>query len=255
MTSENNSNRFADKSVVITGGTTGIGFAAAQRFLGEGAKVVITGQNAERIQDAVTRLGKGASGYQADVSKPGELDKLFERVRSTAGSIDVLFANAGIAKLAPVVETSVDLFDEIMNTNFRGAFFTAQKALPLIADGGSIIFTTSYFTEVGTPGTSVVSASKAALRSLTRTLARELIERRIRVNSVSPGLIETPLFGKLGLAAEQLEEVGNALLSAIPVQRFGSAEEVAGAVAFLASDDASYITGLDLAVDGGRTQI
>jgi NAD(P)-dependent dehydrogenase (short-subunit alcohol dehydrogenase family) len=254
MTASSN-RRFEDQIVVITGGTTGIGFATAQRFISEGARVVITGQNAGRIQDAVSRLGVRASGYQADVSRPAELDTLFDRIGSTLGKIHVLFANAGTAKLAAVAETSPEFFDEIMNTNFRGAFFTAQKALPLIVDGGSIVFTTSYFTEVGTAGTSVVSASKAALRSLTRTLARELVERRIRVNSVSPGVIETPLFGKLGLAAEQIEEVGKALKAAIPVQRFGSADEIAGAVAFLVSADAAYITGLDLAVDGGRTQL
>jgi NAD(P)-dependent dehydrogenase (short-subunit alcohol dehydrogenase family) len=255
MTTQNAKHRFDNKVAVITGGTTGIGFAAARKFVAEGANVVITGVNRDRIQDAVSQLGSSAAGYEADVSNLGELDRLFDRIRSTHGRIDVLFGNAGIAKLSPVADTTSDFFDEIVNTNFKGAFFTAQKALPLLVDGGSIVFTTSYFTEVGTAGTSVVSASKAALRSLTRTLARELLDRKIRVNSVSPGVIETPLFGKLGLAAEDLDAVGKALLAGIPVQRFGSPDEVANAVAFLASDEAAYITGLDLAVDGGRTQI
>lgn len=255
MTAQNNKNRFENKIVVVTGGTTGIGFAAARKFVAEGANVVITGVNPGRIQEAVSKLGSSASGYEADVSKPAELDKLFDRIRAKHGRIDVLFGNAGIAKLSPVADTTPEFFDEIVNTNFKGAFFTAQKALPMLVDGGAIVFTTSYFTEVGTAGASVVSASKAALRSLTRTLARELLDRKIRVNSVSPGVIETPLFGKLGLPDEQVEQIGKALLAGIPVQRFGTADEIADAVAFLASGEASYITGLDLAVDGGRTLI
>lgn len=247
--------RYSDKIVLITGGTSGIGLAAAQQFIAEGAKVIVTGRDAATLQNAANVLGSNAVAIAADVSIAADLDRLMDRVRSNHGRIDVLFANAGVAKLASVADTSEALFDEIMNINFRGAYFTVQKALPLLSDGGSIIFTTSYFTEVGVAGTSTVSASKAALRSLTRTLASELIGRRIRVNAVSPGVIATPLFDKLGLPKETVEQIGKSLLAAIPMQRFGTVEEIAKAVAFLASDDASYINGVDFSVDGGRNQL
>jgi NAD(P)-dependent dehydrogenase (short-subunit alcohol dehydrogenase family) len=192
---------------------------------------------------------------KTDVTKEPDLERLFATVGDRHGRIDVLFANAGVAKVAPLETTSQALFDEIMDTNFRGAYFTVQKALSLLQDGGAIVFTTSYFDQVGIAGTSVVSASKAALRSLTRTLAAELLPRKIRVNAISPGAIATPLFGKLGLPPETVTEVGNTLLAQIPVKRFGTPEEIARAVTFLASGDASYVTGTELTVDGGRTEL
>jgi NAD(P)-dependent dehydrogenase (short-subunit alcohol dehydrogenase family) len=247
--------RFTDKIVVITGGTSGIGLAAARRFISEGAKVVVTGRSPQSVRDAQKELGANGIAIAADVTKSAELDALFRQVRETYGRIDVLYANAGIAKLGSAAETTEDVFDDIFDANFRGAYFTVQKALPLLSDGGAIVFTTSWFDVVGIAGTSVVSASKAALRNFTRTLASELIGRNIRVNAVSPGVIATPLFGKLGLSEANAEELGKALLAQIPAKRFGKPEEVANAVAFLASDDASYITGVELAVDGGRTQL
>ena len=186
-------NRFTDKVVVITGGSSGIGLAAAQAFEREGAKVVVTGRNPETLAAAAQALSKDAITLKADVTKAADLDLLFETVRQKHGRIDVLFANAGVAKLSPLASTSELLFDEMMDTNFRGAYFTVQKALPLLTDGGSVVFTTSYFGQVGMAGTSAVSASKAALRSLTRTLASELLPRNIRVNAISPGVIATPL--------------------------------------------------------------
>jgi NAD(P)-dependent dehydrogenase (short-subunit alcohol dehydrogenase family) len=247
--------RFTDKIVVITGGTSGIGLAAARRFISEGAKVVVTGRSPQSVRDAQKELGANGIAIAADVTKSAELDALFRQVRETYGRIDVLYANAGIAKLGSAAETTEDVFDDILDANFRGAYFTVQKALPLLSDGGAIVFTTSWFDVVGIAGTSAVSASKAALRNFTRTLASELIGRNIRVNAVSPGVIATPLFGKLGLSEANAEELGKALLAQIPAKRFGKPEEVASAVAFLASDDASYITGVELAVDGGRTQL
>lgn len=247
--------RFSNKIAVVTGGGSGIGLAAARRLADEGAAVVIVGRHPEALKDAAKAIGGAIDPVTADVAKMDDLSRLFAEVRERHGRIDILFANAGIAKLGPVSEMPPELFDEVMEVNFKGIYYTVQKALPLIADGGSIIFTSSWFTEVGLAGTSVVSASKAAVRNLVRTLASELVNRNIRVNSVSPGVIETPLFGKLGLSEAAAQELGASLLGTIPMKRFGRAEEVASVVAFLASDDASYITGIDLPVDGGRTQL
>ena len=241
--------RFTNKIVVITGGTSGIGLAAAKQFIKEGAKVVVTGRSPQSIGDARNAIGANGVAIAADVTKSAELDSLFQQVREKYGRIDVLYVNAGIAKLGSVAETTEDVFDDILN------YFTVQKALPLLPDGGSIVFTTSWFDGVGVAGTSAVSASKAALRNFTRTLASELINRNIRVNAVSPGVIETPLFGKLGLGEADAQQLAQILLQQIPAKRFGKPEEVATVVAFLASDDASYITGVELAVDGGRTQL
>jgi NAD(P)-dependent dehydrogenase (short-subunit alcohol dehydrogenase family) len=247
--------RFTDKIVVITGGTSGIGLAAAKQFIKEGAKVVVTGRSPRSVGDAQNEIGANGVAIAADVTKSAELDALFQQVREKYGRIDVLYVNAGIAKLGSVAETTEDVFDDILNANFRGAFFTVQKALPLLPDGGSIVFTTSWFDEVGVAGTSAVSASKAALRNFARTLASELISRNIRVNTVSPGVIDTPLFGKLGLGESDARQLAQILRQQIPAKRFGKPEEVATAVAFLASDDAAYITGVELVVDGGRTQL
>jgi NAD(P)-dependent dehydrogenase (short-subunit alcohol dehydrogenase family) len=188
------------------------------------------------------------------VTKAGDPDRLFATVREKHGRIDVRFAKAGAGKLAPLAGTSEELFDEMLDTNFRGNYFTVQKALPLLTEGGAIVFTTSWFDQVGVAGTSAVSPSKAALPSLPLTLATELLPRGIRVNAVSPGVIATPLFGKLGLPQKTVDELGKALQAQLPVKRFGTPEEVAKVVTVIASSDASDITGIELAVDSGRTQ-
>jgi NAD(P)-dependent dehydrogenase (short-subunit alcohol dehydrogenase family) len=248
-------NRFDGKVVVITGGSSGIGLAAARQFEAEGARVVVAGRDARTLEAAAESLGKQALTVRADVTKTSDLANLFDMVRERYRKIDVLFVNAGGAKISSVADTTEELFDEICDTNFRGAYFTAQKAVSHLNDGGAVIFTSSYFDEFGMAGTSVVAATKAAVRSLTRTFASELLPRGIRVNAISPGVIDTPIFGKLGVSKEVVEEIGKSLLDKIPFRRFGSPEEIAMAVAFLASSDASYITGVELAVDGGLTQL
>lgn len=247
--------RFEGKVAVVTGGNSGIGLATAKRLQEEGAKVAIAGRSRKTLDDAVRAIGNGIVAVQADVAKLTDVDKLFVEVSKKLGKVDVLFVNAGVAKFAPLAETSESLYDEQFNINIKGAYFTIQKALPFLNDGASIILNTSVADSTGTPGASAYSATKAALRSLARTVAAELVGRGIRVNTVAPGPIETPIFGKTGLPKEALDEFSKGVIERVPMKRFGQPEEVAGVVAFLASQDASYITGVEINVDGGLGQI
>jgi len=240
---------------VVTGGNSGIGLATAKRLHDEGARVAISGRSQKTLDEAVKILGKDVLAVQADVAKLTDVDKLYAEVSQKLGKIDVLFVNAGVAKFAPLAETSESLYDEQFDINIKGAYFTIQKALPLLNDGASIILNTSVAASKGTPGASAYSATKAALRSLARTAAAELVELGIRVNAVAPGPIETPIFGRTGLPKEAIEGFAKDVLSKVPMKRFGQPEEVAGVVAFLASSDASYITGVEINVDGGMGQI
>ncbi len=247
--------RLEGKVAVVTGGNSGIGLAAAKRLQDEGAKVAIAGRNKKTLDEAVNTIGNGVVAVQADVAKLSDVDKLYAEVSQKLGKIDVLFVNAGVAKFAPFAETSESTYDENFDTNIKGAYFTIQKALPLLNDGASIIVNTSVADQKGTAGASAYAATKAALRSLARTTAAELVGRRIRVNAVAPGPIETPIFGRTGLPQEAIDEFARGVVERIPMKRFGQPEEVAGAVAFLASQDASYITGVEINVDGGFGQI
>jgi NAD(P)-dependent dehydrogenase (short-subunit alcohol dehydrogenase family) len=247
--------RLEGKVAVVTGGNSGIGLATAKRLQEEGARVAISGRNKKTLEDAVKTIGNGALTVQADVADLAEVDKLYAEVSEKLGKIDVLFVNAGVAKFAPLAETSEGLYDEQFNINIKGAYFTIQKALPLLNDGASIILNTSVVDQKGTAGASAYAATKAALRSLARTAAAELAERGIRVNTVAPGPIETPIFEKTGLPKDALDQFAKDALTKIPMKRFGQPEEVAGVVAFLASRDASYITGVEINVDGGMGQI
>ncbi len=247
--------RLEGKVAVVTGGNSGIGLATAKRLQEEGAQVAISGRSKKTLDEAVKTIGNGVVAVQADVTKLTEVDKLYSEVSKKLGKIDILFVNAGVAKFAPLAETSETLYDEQFDTNIKGAYFTIQKALPLLNDGASIILNTSVADRKGTAGTSAYSATKAALRSLARTAAAELAGRGIRVNSVAPGPIVTPIFGRTGLSKEALDEFAKDIVGKVPMKRFGQPEEVAGAVAFLASQDASYITGEEINVDGGLGQI
>lgn len=238
-----------NKVAIVTGGNSGIGYAAAADLAAKGAKVIITGRNKEALAKAETELN--ATGIVADQSDLKSIDNLVEEVKSKFGKVDILFLNAGIAAFAPVDSASEDHFDSIMNVNVKGVYFTVQKVLPILNDGGSIIFNTSVNAHVGMPNSSVYAASKAAVLSLNKVFAVELASRKIRVNAVSPGPIETPLYGKVGLEKEEVEGLGSALGEKILLKRFGQSAEVAKTVSFLASDDASFITGSEIVVDGG----
>jgi NAD(P)-dependent dehydrogenase (short-subunit alcohol dehydrogenase family) len=247
--------RFAGKVAVITGGNSGIGLATAKRFSDEGAKVAISGRSQKTLDEAVKYVGNGILAVKSDVAKLADLDHFYSTVAQKFGKIDVLFVNAGVAKFVPVQNVDEAHYDEIFNINVKGAYFTIQKALPHLNDGASIVLNTSVAGIKGTANASVYSATKAALRSFSRTLTTELVQRGIRINSVAPGPIETPIFGRVGLSKEQVDEFAQNILSSVPLKRFGQPEEVASAVAFLASSDASYITGVELHVDGGMGQI
>jgi NAD(P)-dependent dehydrogenase (short-subunit alcohol dehydrogenase family) len=247
--------RLEGKVAVVTGGNSGIGLAAAKRLQEEGARVAIAGRSKKTLDEAVKAIGNGILAFETDVSKLSDIDKLYAEVTKKLGKIDVLFVNAGIAKFAPLSETPEGLFDEQFDTNIKGAYFTVQKAIPALNDGASIILNTSVVDRKGTAGASAYAATKAALRSLARTAAAELVGRGIRVNSVAPGPIVTPIFGRTGLPKEAIDEFAKDVIAKVPMKRFGQPEEVAGVVAFLASQDASYITGEEINVDGGFGQI
>ena len=247
--------RFAGKVAVITGGNSGIGLATAQRFLEEGAKVAISGRSQKTLDAAVKLLGSGTLAVNADVSKLPDLDRFFSAVAEKFGKIDILFVNAGVAKFGPLDQANEALFDEMFDINVKGAFFTIHKALPHLRDGSSIVLNSSVVDAKGLDSGAIYAATKGAVRSFTRSIAASLLPRNIRVNSVAPGPIETPIFGRTGLPKEALDEFAKSILASVPMKRFGKPEEVAGAVAFLASSDASYITGVEINVDGGIGQI
>ena len=247
--------RLTGKVAVVTGGNSGIGLATAKRFREEGAKVVISGRDQRTLDEAVKTIGGEVVAVRADVAKLSDLDKLYRTVSEKFGRIDVLFANAGIAKFAPLAESTEALYDETFNINVKGVYFTIQKALPLLNDGASIIINSSVASESGVADTSIYSATKAAIRSFARTLTAELVGRGIRINVVSPGPIRTPIFGRNGLSQDQIDDVARMLVSKVPMNRFGQPEEVADTVLFLASQEASYITGVDINVDGGMGQV
>jgi NAD(P)-dependent dehydrogenase (short-subunit alcohol dehydrogenase family) len=247
--------KFAGKVAVVTGGSTGIGLATAKRFVDEGmAQVFITGRRKDALDRAVQEIGRNVTAVQGDVASLSDIDRLYEAVQKKYGKIDVIFANAGIAQVAPFGTVDEKFYDLHFDANVKGLFFTVQKGLPLLNDGGAIILTGSIADVKGFPSISVYSATKAAVRSFARTWTNELRERRIRVNTISPGHIDTPIF-ETWQQGDALIEMKEELAKNVPLGRMGDPDEIAKAVSFLASDDASYITGIELYVDGGVAQI
>ena len=243
------------KTAVITGGTSGIGLASAQEFIDNGAKVVLFGRGQEGLDAAVNQLGSNSYGVKGDITNQGDLDRLFAETQSKFGGIDTLFINVGKGKLAPVADTDEAFFDDMMDVNFKGSYFTLQKSIKNLNPNASVIITTSWLNEIGFAGSSLLSASKAALRSLVRVASAELAGQGIRVNAVSPGPIGTPFWGKIGLPEDVLSGAAEAITAQTALKRFGTPEEIAKAVLFLASEDSSYVIGEEIAVHGGINSI
>jgi len=244
------------KVAVITGGNSGIGLATAQRFVAEGAYVFITGRRQSELDATVKQIGKSVTAVQGDVSNLADLDRLYATIKQQKGHIDILFANAGIGEFAPLGAITEEHFDKTFDVNVKGLLFTVQKALPLLKDGSSVILNASIVSSTGSPAFSVYSASKAAVRSFARTFTTDLKDRKIRVNAVSPGVIPSPGYRNSGgMTEEQIKQYVDSVVGKIPLGRTGTLDEVAKVVSFLASDESSYVTGIELFVDGGMTQI
>jgi len=241
--------KLTNKKAVVTGGNSGIGFASAQELIAEGAQVIITGRNKTAVAEAAQSLG--AKGIVSDQAKLSDIDNLVEVVKQDFGTLDILFINAGVAAFAPIENITESLFDDIMSINFKGALFTLQKFIPLLKEGSSVTFLSSVNAYTGMPNTAAYAGSKAALNSLMRTAAYELAPKGIRVNAVCPGPVETPIFGKVGLPQDAIQHFSVTMQQRVPLKRFGASKDVAKLVSFLASDDASFITGSEYVIDGG----
>ena len=254
-TKEKYMGKLEGKIALVTGGNSGIGLATAKQFVNEGAYVFITGRRDPELAAAVKEIGRNVTGVQGDVSSLGDLDRLFAQIKREKGKLDIVFANAGIAKYAPIGTITEELYDSIFNINVKGLLFTVQKALPLLPDGASIILNASIVATKGFSANSVYSATKAAVRSFARTWTTDLKDRRIRVNAVSPGSIDTPGLSDLLASSETGQQRSKMISNSVPLGRFGTPDEIGKAVVFLASDDSSYITGTELFVDGGIAQV
>ncbi|MBD2077150.1 SDR family oxidoreductase [Phormidium sp. FACHB-592] len=248
-------NKLDGKVALVTGGTSGIGLATSKHFVAEGAYVFITGRRQPELDAAVKGIGKNVTGVQSDVSNLADLDRLYATIKQEQGRLDIIFANAGGGELVPLGSITEEHFDKTFNTNVKGLLFTVQKALPLLPEGASIILNASTTSIMGTPAFSVYSATKAAGRSFARNWILDLKERQIRVNAISPGVVLTPGYDHLGLSDEQLQSFVDSQAVTIPLGRVGTPDEIAKAVVFLASDDSSFVNGIELFVDGGMAQI
>lgn len=247
-------NRLKGKTAVITGGNSGIGLATAELFLKEGAKVIITGRREQAVAEALKKLGGGAHGIVSDAGNMKDVKALSEKVLAISKNVDILFANAGVGLFAPFDQTTEEIFDGNLDINFKGVYFTIQGLLPHISSGGSIILNSTILVHSGLETTSAYSASKGAVLSLGKTLAIELAGKNIRVNSISPGPINTPIYSKMGMPEDVLQQFAAGVQAKVPLKRFGGSDDVAQAALFLASDDSTFVTGADIAVDGGKSK-
>jgi len=245
--------RFDGKVAVITGGNSGIGLAVAKALAREGASVVITGRDEAALKAAAKEIGAGTLAVRADATRMADLDALMAQVKSRHGRIDALFVNAGIGKFVPFEQVTEAFYDEIMNVNVKGVFFTVHKALPLLSPGSAVVLNGSINAHKGMPGTTVYGPSKAAVVNMARTMSADLVSRGIRVNSISPGPIESSLLTRLGMSDEQLKQTKEWILGQVPMKRFGTGDEISEAVLHLCSPGAGFTTGADLVIDGGMT--
>ena len=243
--------KLRNKVALITGGTSGIGLATAKLFRDEGARVIVTGVNPARLDEASRQLGSNVLVLRADLRVRSDIDDVVATIRDKFAHLDILFANAGVGFAAPLEAVTEKQVDEQFSINFKGIFFTVQKAVPILSKGGVIVLATSFLNAVGAPGLSILSATKAAVRSLARSLGAELAPRGVRVNAVSPGPTNTPFHSKLGLSENDLRDAAAGIKAQVPLRRFGEADEIAKAALFLASEDSSFMTGAEVVVDGG----
>ncbi|MFZ6013817.1 MAG: SDR family oxidoreductase [Bacteroidota bacterium] len=247
-------NRLKGKTVVITGGNSGIGYATAELFLKEGAQVIITGRREDAVKEALKTLGAGAKGIVSDAQKMSDVRALPKEVSEITNTVDILFANAGVGLFAPFDQTTEDIFDSNLDINFKGVFFTIQGLLPMIPEGGSVILNSTILVHSGLETSSAYSASKGAVLSLGKTLAIELAARNIRVNSIAPGPISTPIYSKMGMPEDALKEFAAGVQAKVPLKRFGEPKDVAQVALFLASQESGFLTGAEISVDGGKSK-
>jgi NAD(P)-dependent dehydrogenase (short-subunit alcohol dehydrogenase family) len=243
--------KLQNKVAVITGGSSGIGLATAKRFVQEGARVAITGRSKDALDKAIKEIGTGAIGVPGDSSNLGDLTRIYKTIADKLGNIDVLVVNAGVYVVSPLASFTEEQFDKVSDINFKGAFFTVQKALPVLNDGASIILVSSTVNEKGVPNHSAYSATKAAVRSLARSLSVELLHRRIRVNTLTPGPVDTPILASITSNAEEAKAIAESMAGFTPVKRLGTPDELAAAALYLASDDSAFMLGAELLLDGG----
>lgn len=255
MNVQTGSKNLVGKIALVTGGSSGLGLATAKRFVAEGAKVFITGRRQEELDKAVREIGGGVVSVQGDIARLADLDRLCGVIQETAGRLDVLFANAGGGAFMPLGQITEAHVDKYLGINVKGTLFTVQKALPLMPDGGSVILNGSIAGYTGSPAFGVYSATKAAVRSFARSWTNDLKDRKIRVNTLSPGPIDTPIFDTVAPTKDQVEQLKAGFAAQVPLGRMGRPEEIATVALFLASDDSSFVTGIDLSVDGGMAQV
>jgi NAD(P)-dependent dehydrogenase (short-subunit alcohol dehydrogenase family) len=249
------SQRLNNKVAVVTGGTSGIGLAIAKRFAQEGAKVAVTGRSQKTIDEAVAEIGANSLGIQGDVSNPADLTKIYQTVADHFGKVDTLVVNAGVYILAPLADFTEEQFDQVSDINFKGAFFSVQKALPVLKDGASVILVSSTVNGKGVPNHAAYSATKAAVRSLARSFSAELLDRKIRVNALTPGPVDTPVFSKVAGSPEGAAAMKEAMGNFTPVKRVAEPEDLAAAALYLASDDSRFMLGAELLLDGGVREL